>query len=159
VGSMPNLVQRFQRKFNFREILRSLYELLCQNGLRRSSNAKESNSDDILLTIPLLKPLGSGFTIITLAGQQFIRSVPAEFSTDQTTVLEAIHVTGFVSVVMLRVNLKWDRVRAETVLDDLVSGGLVWIDKQGENGQTLYWGASVMSDGLAVVNLLAASDI
>lgn len=66
-----------------------------------------------------------------------IRSVPKELNTDQSTVLEALQVLGYVTVSMLRVNLGWEAARAQTVLDDLLSDALVWIDTQAD--ETEYW--------------------
>jgi ESCRT-II complex subunit VPS22 len=34
-------------------------------------------------------------------------------------------VLGFVSISMLRLNLKWEKARAQTVIDDLLADGLV----------------------------------
>lgn len=94
-------------------------------------------SDDILRAVRSLEPLGSGFTIINVGDQAMIRSVPKELNTDQSTVLEAIQVLGYVTVSMLRVNLGWEAARAQTVLDDLLSDGLVWIDMQADENE--YW--------------------
>lgn len=44
---------------------------------------------------------------------------------------------GFVTVSMLEVNLKWDKARVQTVLDDLISESLVWVDDQAEERE--YW--------------------
>ena len=38
---------------------------------------------------------------------------------------------------MLRDNLAWDRARVRTVIDDLLSDSLVWVDSQAE--ETEYW--------------------
>jgi len=111
--------------------------------------------DDILRAVESLKPLGSGFTVIELGRRQMIRSVPKELNTDQSTVMEAIQVhfprtsssiksttdicqvLGFVTHSMLRVNLGWDRARVQTVIDDLLSDSLVWVDSQAEERE--YW--------------------
>lgn len=51
--------------------------------------------------------------------------------------LEAIQLLGYVTVSMLQLNLKWEKARAQTVIDDLLADGLVWLDTQcGENE---YW--------------------
>lgn len=67
-----------------------------------------------------------------------IRSIPKELNTDQTTVLEAIQVLGFVTHSMLRANLGWDGVRAQTVVDDLLSDSLLWVDDQADDEKE-YW--------------------
>lgn len=100
--------------------------------------------DDILRAVKSLEPLGSGFSIISVGSKQYIRSVPKELNTDQATVLEAIQVLGFVSVSMLRLNLNWERARAQTVVDDLLADGLVWLDAQGEENE--YWSPQNLLD-------------
>ena len=95
------------------------------------------SEDDILRSVKSLSPLGSGFSIITIAGKQFIRSVPKELNTDQSTVLEVLQLLGNVTVSLLRVNLKWDKARAVTVLEDLLADSLVWIDVQCPEPE--YW--------------------
>lgn len=96
-----------------------------------------STSDDILRAVGSLKPLGSGFSIVKVGSKQMIRSIPKELSTDQSRVLEAIQVLGYVTVVMLVDNLGWENERAETVLEDLLADSLVWIDLQTEEKE--YW--------------------
>ncbi|KAJ5543077.1 hypothetical protein N7535_005506 [Penicillium sp. DV-2018c] len=95
------------------------------------------DSDDILRAVRSLEPLGSGFSIINVGSKQFIRSIPKELNTDQATVLEAIQVLGYVSVSMLQLNLNWEKARAQTVIDDLLADGLVWLDAQGPEKE--YW--------------------
>ncbi len=91
-----------------------------------------------------LKPLGSGFAIIEVGGRAMIRSIPKELSTDQSAVLEAIQVLGYVTVSMLQDNLIWERPRAETVCKDLLADSLVWIDEQCE--ETEYWSPTFIHD-------------
>ncbi len=73
-----------------------------------------------------------------------IRSIPKELNTDQSTVLEALQVLGYVTVSMLRVNLSWEAARAQTVLDDLLADSLVWIDLQAHEPE--YWAPMRMHD-------------
>lgn len=93
--------------------------------------------DDVLRAARCLEPLGSGFSIIKVGSKQFIRSVPKELNTDQATVLEVIQLLGFVTVSMLELNLSWEKARAQTVIDDLLADGLVWVDAQC--GEREYW--------------------
>ena len=87
---------------------------------------------------------------MTLGSKQMIRSIPKELNTDQSTVLEAIQVLGYVSVSMLQINLQWERARAVAVIDDLLGDSLVWLDDQGEEKE--YWSPAVMheSAGMAM---------
>jgi len=52
-------------------------------------------------------------------------------------VLEAIQLLGYVSVSMLQINLNWEKARAQTVIDDLLADGLVWVDLQSAEKE--YW--------------------
>jgi len=83
--------------------------------------------------------------VLNLGSKQMIRSVPKELNTDQSTVLEAIQVLGYVSVSMLQFNLHWERARAVAVIDDLMSDSLVWVDTQGEERE--YWSPAFMHEG------------
>jgi ESCRT-II complex subunit VPS22 len=93
--------------------------------------------DDVLRAVKSLEPLGSGFTIVKVGSKQFIRSVPKELNTDQATVLEVIQILGSVTVSLLELNLKWEKARAKTVIDDLLADGLVWLDSQCAENE--YW--------------------
>lgn len=73
----------------------------------------------------------------------YIRSVPKELNTDQSAVLEAAQVLGYVSISMLMVNLKWPRARATTAIGDLVSESMLWVDMQ-TGGEYEYWSPGFM---------------
>ncbi|KAI9044283.1 ESCRT-II subunit protein SNF8 [Aspergillus affinis] len=104
----------------------------------------EVTDDDVLRAVKSLEPLGSGFSIFRVGSKQYIRSVPKELNTDQATVLEAIQVLGYVSISMLRLNLNWEKARAQTVIDDLLADGLVWLDAQAEENE--YWSPQNLLD-------------
>lgn len=106
--------------------------------------ASDVSEDDIVQSVKALGPLGPGFALVEIGKRQWIRSVPKELNTDQSTVLEAMEVLGYVTDSMLRDNLGWDKVRVQTVLNDLVSDSLVWIDTQAE--ETEYWTPSVIGN-------------
>ncbi|KAL4889866.1 EAP30/Vps36 family-domain-containing protein [Aspergillus ambiguus] len=97
----------------------------------------EVTDDDVLCAVKALEPLGVGFSIVRVGSKKYIRSVPKELNTDQATVLEVIQILGYVSISMLQLNLNWERARAQTVIDDLLADGLVWLDAQGEENE--YW--------------------
>lgn len=78
----------------------------------------------------------------TIGSNRMIRSVPKELSTDQSTVLETLQILGYITVSMLEDNLKWDRARAETVVQDLMADSLVWVDLQCEEPE--YWSPASM---------------
>ena len=114
------------------------FESLTIEGVRFRS------LDDILRAVRSLEPLGSGFSIVLVGSKKYIRSIPKELNTDQSTVLEVIQMLGFVSVSMLKLNLNWEKARAQTVIDDLLADGLVWLDAQGAENE--YWSPQNLLD-------------
>ena len=93
--------------------------------------------DDILRAVSTLKPLGSSYSTLSVGHKLYIRSIPKELNTDQSSVLEAAQLLGYVSLSMLMVNLRWPRARAKTAIDDLVSESMLWVDKQCAEWE--YW--------------------
>lgn len=98
--------------------------------------------DDILRAVKALGPLGSGFSIVTIGSKQMVRSIPKELNTDQSTVLEAILVLGYVTVSMLEDNIGWEHARAVTVVEDLLADSLVWVDEKAPEKE--YWSPSYL---------------
>ncbi|KAK3313750.1 EAP30/Vps36 family-domain-containing protein [Apodospora peruviana] len=109
---------------------------------RRMEGASEITEDDILRAVATLEPLGSAYSVIKVGSKPYIRSVPKELNTDQSAVLEAVQVLGYVSVSMLMVNLRWARARAQTALEDLVGEGMLWVDKHSDEWE--YWSPGFM---------------
>jgi ESCRT-II complex subunit VPS22 len=101
------------------------------------------SDDDVMRAVESLSPLGSGFSIVKIGHRSLIRSVPKELNTDQSTVLEAIQVLGYVTVSMLQLNLSWERPRAYAVIEDLMADSLVWVDTQA--GENEYWSPAHIS--------------
>ncbi len=102
--------------------------------------------DDVLRAVGTLKPLGSSYSVIKVGSKPYIRSVPRELNTDQSAVLEAVQILGYVSVSMLMVNLMWPRARAQTAVDDIVGEGMLWVDRQPSE-EVLYWSPGFMVEG------------
>ncbi|KAJ2894827.1 EAP30/Vps36 family protein [Zalerion maritima] len=120
---------------------------VCERIMRgRAEGSQEIVEDDVLRAVATLKPLGSSYATLKVGSKQYIRSVPKELNTDQAAVLEAVQVMGYVTVSMLRDNLNWHRARAQTVLDDLIAEGLLWIDKDGDQRKREweYWSPGAM---------------
>lgn len=92
-----------------------------------------------------LGPLGSSYAVIKVGSKPYIRSVPRELNTDQSAVLEAVQMLGYVSVSMLMVNLRWARARAQTAVDDLVGESMLWVDKQSAEWE--FWSPGFMLEG------------
>ncbi|CAG8955233.1 hypothetical protein HYFRA_00007250 [Hymenoscyphus fraxineus] len=108
----------------------------------RMEGSSEITDDDILRAVNTLKPLGSSYSTLTVGHKLYIRSIPKELNTDQSAVLEAAQMLGYVSVSMLMLNLKWPRARAKTAIDDLVSESMLWVDMQSEEWE--YWSPGFM---------------
>lgn len=131
--------------------LSSLQSHLSSGKGRGIGGAIAATSDDILRAVSSLAPLSPGITALTIGHRTYIRSVPKDLGTDQSAVLEAIQVLGFVSVSMLRANLGWSGARAGTVLGDLVGDGLVWVDGQawgeGRRREEEFWSPAFIGSG------------
>lgn len=110
----------------------------------RPEGAPEVTDDDVLRAVGALKPLGSAFSVVSVGSKSYIRSVPRELNTDQSAVLEAVQVLGYVTISMLMANLGWPRARAVTVIEDLLGGGMLWVDKQCSEWE--YWSPGFMLD-------------
>jgi ESCRT-II complex subunit VPS22 len=103
------------------------------------------DSDDILRAVRSLTPLGSSYSTLKVGHKLYIRSVPKELNTDQSAVLEAAQLLGYVTVSMLMLNLRWPRARARTAIDDLVAESMLWVDKQCQEWE--YWSPGFMLEG------------
>lgn len=119
---------------------------------KKQGEEGEITEEDIVRSIAVLKPLGSGYEVIDVAGTKMVRSVPRELDTDTSIVL------GFLSASSSATSLAalvdgvgnrfvtedsllapqpslskpvWSRQRARAILDDLSLGqGILWIDEQ-----------------------------
>ncbi|TFB06306.1 Vacuolar-sorting protein SNF8 [Trichoderma ghanense] len=110
----------------------------------RMEGADSISDDDVRRAVETLAPLGS-YAVVVVGRKEYVRSVPRELSTDQAAVVEAAQVLGYVSVSLLRDNLGWETARCRTALDDLVAGGMLWVD--GQTGDEVeYWNPGVMGD-------------
>lgn len=119
----------------------------CKELVKRGKaigGGMDVSDDDILRAVKSLKPLGSGFSIVNVGSKQMIRSIPKELNKDQSAVLEAIQVLGYVTCSMLEDNLGWEHARAETVIKDLLADSLVWVDLQAPEKE--YWSPALMND-------------
>jgi ESCRT-II complex subunit VPS22 len=113
---------------------------------RAIGSAMEVSDDDVVQAVKALEPLGSCFGIVKIGHSSLLRSVPKELNTDQSTVLEAVQVMGYVTVSMLQLNLGWGRPRAMAVVEDLMADSLVWVDCQA--GENEYWSPAFITGRL-----------
>jgi ESCRT-II complex subunit VPS22 len=88
--------------------------------------------EDITRAIGLLSPL-AGYSVVSIGGVDFVRSVPRELDTDQSALLVIAATTGGrLTETNLRQSLGWNDVRARRALEDSVMReGLGWVDDQG----------------------------
>lgn len=87
--------------------------------------------EDVTRAIGLLSPL-AGYSVVAIGGIEFVRSVPRELDTDQSSLLVIAATTGGrLTELVIRHNLGWNDVRARQALDDSVMReGLGWVDEQ-----------------------------
>lgn len=110
--------------------------------LRTYFNNMNVTEKDLIEAINMLGTLDGGFTILTIKGEKILRSVPNELTTDQTKILEVCSVMGYASISLLRANLHWSKVRCKSVLEEMVTNGLLWVDNQSEQNEILFWDPS-----------------
>lgn len=100
---------------------------------------------DILEAIKKLKVLGSHIREVPTHNSFIIHATPAELNSDQTHITQVAHSNrGYVSQTLLREKLSWSDERIQKALDELIMEGIIWIDKQGLNGEYLYWFAGLL---------------
>ncbi|GAV04013.1 hypothetical protein RvY_14361 [Ramazzottius varieornatus] len=115
---------------------------------RRKTSGQQLSTDDILRAIDKLKILGNGFTLIKLdRGRILVQSVPGELSLDQNQVIQVAQETACITVLDLKVKLKWQEERSKKVLQDMVSSGFAWVDLQAGvgNSDIVYWFPTLFS--------------
>ncbi|XP_019636222.1 PREDICTED: vacuolar-sorting protein SNF8-like [Branchiostoma belcheri] len=112
----------------------------------KSRARQDVSNDDLLRAIKKLKVLGSGFTAIPVGGGRYlVQSVPGELNMDHTTVLQLAEGSGFVSESSIVSKLRWEKERAQRVLDHMVKEGLAWVDDQAPEGRQ-YWFPALIPD-------------
>ena len=87
--------------------------------------------EDVIRAIKTLKPLGSGYALLTIGNRRFLQSVPQELNRDSLIVLDLASTTdhaGYVDAFLVRQQFGWDLDRIQRVLDDLLKLGLCWLD-------------------------------
>ncbi|CAL9728760.1 vacuolar-sorting protein Snf8p [Monosporozyma unispora] len=104
---------------------------------------------DLVEAIDLVSTLDGGFEILKIKGTKILRSVPNELTNDQTKILEVCSIMGYASVSLLRVNLKWSKVRCKSVLDEMVTSGILWIDSQTHQKEMLFWDPAWIAKSLS----------
>jgi len=93
-------------------------QLLKRKLMGKGSNAM-LDDDDILKAIDTLKPLGSGFKVVNIAGQKMVQSVPREMSTDTSMLLDMAGPTGFITQESAQAGLGWSQERLGNCISSL----------------------------------------
>merc|ERR1719430_1832791 len=74
-----------------------------------------------------------------------IRRSEATMSLDQVMVLQHAEASGgMVNQGTLKEKLNWDKNRSTMALEKMLGAGLLWVDKQGEEGD-MYWVPSIFT--------------
>ena len=86
-----------------------------------------------------LAVLGGGYTIVTLGGLPYVRSVAEALETDGTTVLNAAVQAraSCTTAAQAAHTLGWKPARAQYALDSLARDGMAWLDVHA--GVTTYY--------------------
>ena len=144
-------------------------------ALRRHTGQTVSE-DDVRTALRKLDCLGGGYRVLTVGREAFVCSVPAELSTDTTTVLQVAATTaataassvrglgggsggtaaaapvatppGAVSVSGLVAQLGWKSGRAAAACSRLTVDGLAWVDDQAGQ-ERLFWVPAVWQQQVA----------
>ncbi|CCK69991.1 ESCRT-II subunit protein SNF8 KNAG_0D02410 [Huiozyma naganishii CBS 8797] len=98
--------------------------------------------EDLDEAVSILSVLDGGFETIKIRNDKILRSIPNELTTDQTQILEICSILGYASVSLLKANLSWTTVRSKSVLSEMVTTGLLWIDDQTNSNELFYWDPS-----------------
>lgn len=120
-----------------------LNRVLASRNVSKNANLQSTDSitiEDLLEAIKKLKVLGSNIREIPSKNSYIIHATPAELNSDHIDISQSAHSTGgYVGQTLLREKLGWSDERIEKALNELIMEGLVWLDTQGPNSETLYW--------------------
>lgn len=96
--------------------------------------------EDILEAIKKLKVLGSNIREVQTNNSYLIHATPAELNSDHIDITRLAHSSnGRVSQSLVRDQLNWSDERTMKAIEELIMEGMVWVDSQGPDNETLYW--------------------
>lgn len=126
--------------------LKELYSRLKDDA----SAPVTASEEEIIKSLTLLGEEGNGYEILDINRKKWIRSTGSSgkgsISTNQKKVYELCEFTGgYVTYRLLRDNYGWDAVRLNTVIDEMILNGFLWIDNQGFTGERQFWEPSWIS--------------
>ncbi|TID30242.1 hypothetical protein CANINC_001122 [Pichia inconspicua] len=118
--------------------INDLLEMINQDTWVSSDLQFKFKESDILEALNHLKVLGDELQLIQIGKKKYIKNIPQDLNIDQNTIIETAEIVGYVSVGLLRDNFGWKRIRAKDCIDEMVSNGILWVDRHtGE--ETRYW--------------------
>jgi len=119
------------------ELVRLLRKL---RGLEGESKIGE---EDVIRSIRVLEPLGTGYKVIELGDtkRKAVRSVPRELDSDQGAIIVlAGQEGGVVTERSLMRRYGWTEGRAKAALENASRrDGICWVDNQDKSGEIKYW--------------------
>jgi len=114
--------------------------LHCHVQRRRGAAADAVSPEDVTRAIDKLAALGGGLGVVRIGGRAFVRSVPAELSTDGNALLAlAAAERGFFSRARAERALGWGEERVGDALGALARDGLILVDDPPDGAPRLYW--------------------
>lgn len=128
----------------------SIKDLLTR--LQNNGNFKSSITEqDISESLKVLESLGQGYEILMIKDKKWLKfslasTVESNISNDQKKIYEiCTFMGGYVTYRLLMDNYGWDRIRCKSVIDEMIMNGFLWVDSQGDNGQSQFWEPSWIS--------------
>lgn len=117
-----------------------LVRILCRMRGLGEDGEGGVNEDDVVRAIKTLKPLGSGYGVVSVGDSRFVRSIPRELDVDQTSLLALAKQNGGVltedSIVQI---LGWAIERARAGLENmLLRDGMCWVDEHDASAKVFY---------------------
>lgn len=105
------------------------------------------NDSDILKSLELLNAMGKGYELMTINDKKWLKFTSGgAISHDQKRIYETCTIMGgYVTYRLLRDNFGWDDIRCNSVIEEMLMNGFLWVDSQGPRNEVLYWEPSWIS--------------
>ena len=128
-------------------LLKDLLDLINTDTWVNQDLNLKFTTDDISDALNHLQVLGNELELIKIGKHQYVKNIPQDLNTDQSSILNTADVLGYVSISILRDNFGWKKVRCTVAIDELVSNGILWLDIR-EGHETKYWITSWINKNL-----------
>lgn len=125
--------------------LKTLVETLNKIRTGSDSSSYDKNAidyTDIILATEELNVLNSGITIVEIAGELFLQSIPKIMDTDTDILLKMFSESGSSGSLTLKDTIeltKWTSPRCQRALDNLIRDGTCWLDFPSIDEEPKYW--------------------